>query len=94
MVCIFFTLFFTAVYIVEWFILQTIYELKKEILQFLGPKSVDYNQEQFQIKSSFKSRAGYNGVRTVVSVPFFIPDLSTFKRCLHMFIFTLLQKSI
>jgi hypothetical protein len=34
--CIFFTPFFTAVYIVEWLILQTIYLLKKEILQFLG----------------------------------------------------------
>ena len=31
--------------------LQTIYVLNKEILQFLGRKSMVYNQEQFQIKS-------------------------------------------
>ena len=46
-----FTLFFTAVYIAEQFMLETIYVLKKEILQILGLKSVVYNWEQFQIKS-------------------------------------------
>ena len=36
-------LFFTAVYNVEWLVLQAIYVLNKEILQFLGLKSeVDY----------------------------------------------------
>ena len=35
--------FFAAVYIVEWLLLQTIYVLKKEILQFLGLKSAVYN---------------------------------------------------
>ena len=34
--------FFTAVYIVEWFVLQTIYVLNKEILQYLSLKSVVY----------------------------------------------------
>ena len=43
--------FFTAVYIVEWFVLQTIYVLNKEILQYLSLKSAIYNYEQFQIKS-------------------------------------------
>jgi hypothetical protein len=42
--------FFTAVYIVEWLeewsVLQTIYVLNKEILQFLGLKSAVYNREQ------------------------------------------------
>ena len=38
-----FTPFFTAVYIVEQLVLQTIYVLNKEILQFLGLKSVVYN---------------------------------------------------
>ena len=46
-----FTPFFTAVYIVERLMLQTIYELNKEILQFLGLKSAVYNRERFQIKS-------------------------------------------
>ena len=46
-----FTPFFTAVYIAELLVLQTVYVLKKEILQFLGLKSVVYNQEWFQIKS-------------------------------------------
>ena len=46
-----FTPFFTAVYIVERLVFQTIYVLNKEILQFLGLKSAVYNQEQFQIKS-------------------------------------------
>ena len=49
-VYIFFTLFFTAVYIVERLVLQTIYVLNKEILQFLGLEFAVYNQEQFQIK--------------------------------------------
>ena len=39
---------FTAVYIVERLILQTIYVLKKEILRFLGLKSAVYNQERLQ----------------------------------------------
>ena len=43
--------FFTAIYIVEWSVLQTIYVLNKEILQFQGLKSMVYNQEWFQIKS-------------------------------------------
>ena len=38
-----FTPFFTAVYIVERLVLQTIYVLDKEILQFLGLKFVVYN---------------------------------------------------
>ena len=37
--------FFTAVYIVDWLILQTIYVLNKEILTFLGLKWTVYNQE-------------------------------------------------
>ena len=44
--CIFFTPFFTAVYIVERLVLQTIYVLDKEILQFLDLKSVVYNRER------------------------------------------------
>ena len=40
---VFFYLIFTAVYIVEWLVLQTIYVLNKEILQFLGLKSAVYN---------------------------------------------------
>ena len=47
---VFFTPFFTAVYIVEWLILQTIYVLNKEILQFLPLTSAVYKQERFQIK--------------------------------------------
>ena len=46
MVCIFLTPFFTAVYIVEWLVLQTIYVLNKEILQFLALKSAVWNQER------------------------------------------------
>ena len=42
---------FTAVDIVERLVLQTIYVLNKEILQFLGLISAVYNQERFQIKS-------------------------------------------
>ena len=42
----FFTLFFTAVYIEEWLVLQTIYVLNQEILQFLGLKSAVYNWER------------------------------------------------
>ena len=45
-VCIFFTLFFTAIYIVERLVLQTIYVLNKVILQFLGLKSAVYNLER------------------------------------------------
>ena len=48
--CIFFTQFFTAVYIVEWLVLQTIYVINKEILQFLGLESMDYNRDRIQIK--------------------------------------------
>ena len=47
-----FTPIFSAVYFVERLILQTIYVLNKEILQFLGLKSAVYNQERFQIKSA------------------------------------------
>ena len=50
--CIFFIPFFTAVYILEWLVLQTMYVLKEEILLFLGLKSAVYNQERFQIKSA------------------------------------------
>ena len=50
-VCIFFTPFFTEVYIVERLVLQTIYVLNKEILQFLSLKSASYNRERFQIKN-------------------------------------------
>ena len=49
-------LFFTAVYNQEQVILHTIYVLNKEILQ---------KNLLFIIKSGFKSRAGYNGMRTV-----------------------------
>ena len=42
-----FTLLFTAVYIVEQLVLQTIYVLNKEILQFLGLKFAVYNQDWF-----------------------------------------------
>jgi hypothetical protein len=47
----FFTPFFTEVYIVEQLVLQTIYVLNKEILKFLGLKSAISNRERFQIKS-------------------------------------------
>ena len=49
--------FFTAVYIVERLVLQTIYVLNKEILQFLGLKSSVYNQEQPYIsyKASYET---------------------------------------
>ena len=55
----FFFPIFTAVYIVVRLVLQTVYVLNKEILQFLGLKNAVYNQERF------KSRAGYNGARTL-----------------------------
>jgi hypothetical protein len=42
--------YYTAVFIVERLILQTINVLYKEILQFLALKSTVYNQERFQIK--------------------------------------------
>ena len=45
MPCIFFTPFFTAVYIVERVVLPTIYVLNKEILQFSNIKSAVSNQE-------------------------------------------------
>ena len=49
MACIFFTPFFTVVYIVERLVLQTIYVLKKEILQFFGLPTVylELQQEDF-----------------------------------------------
>ena len=50
------------VYIAERLVLQTIYVLNKEILQFLV-----YNP-WFIIKNGFKSRAGYNGARTVFTL--------------------------
>ena len=49
--CIFFTPFITAVITVERLVLQIIYVLNKEILQFLSLKSAVYNWEQFQSKS-------------------------------------------
>ena len=57
--CIFLTPFFTTIYIVDRLVLQTIYLVKKEILQYLGQNS------RFIIKSVSKSRAGYNGACTV-----------------------------
>jgi hypothetical protein len=57
--CIFFTQFFTAVYIVEWLVLQTIYVLSMEIISIV----VTNMYLRFIIESSFKSRAGYNGAR-------------------------------
>ena len=50
---------FTSVYIVERLVLQAIYALLKEILQLWG------QNPRFIIESDFKSRAGYNGARTV-----------------------------
>ena len=45
--CIFSTPFFTAVYILEWLMLQTIYVINKEIRQFLGLKfAAVTNQER------------------------------------------------
>ena len=44
-------IFFTAVYMVERLVLQTVYVLKKEILQFLCLKSAVYNLDLFQIKN-------------------------------------------
>ena len=46
-----FTPFFTAVYIVEQLVLQTIYVINKEIRQFSGLKSKVCNWERFQMKS-------------------------------------------
>ena len=46
-----FTPFFTAVYIMDQLVLQTIYVLNKEILQFFVLKSAVYIREQFQIRS-------------------------------------------
>ena len=43
---VFFTPFFTAVFIVERLVLQTINVLNKEILQFMGLQSAVYNQER------------------------------------------------
>ena len=42
---------FTVVYVVEQLVLQTIYVLNKEIIQFFGLISKVDNQEQSQIKS-------------------------------------------
>ena len=42
------------VYIVERLVLETIYVLNKQILQFFSLKSAVYNWEQFQIKSGLK----------------------------------------
>ena len=52
--CIFLTKFFTTVYIVERLVLQTIYVPKKGNSSIFGPKI-----------RVLKSRAGYNGARTV-----------------------------
>ena len=46
-----FTPFFTASFIVQQLVLQTIYVLKKEVHQFLVLKYAVFNQEWFQIKS-------------------------------------------
>ena len=43
--------FLPPFYIEERFILETIYELKMEILQFLSLKSAAYKQERLQIES-------------------------------------------
>ena len=48
---------FIVVYVVEQLVLQTIYVLNEEILQFLGLKSAVYNQKRFQIKSWLQWRA-------------------------------------
>ena len=48
---VFFYLIFTAVYIVERLVLQTIYVLKQGNSSILGLKSAVYNREWFQIKS-------------------------------------------
>ena len=48
-----FSPFFTAVYIVERLVLQTIYVVNKEILQFLSLRSAVYNLDKF------------NGARTI-----------------------------
>ena len=62
----FFTPFFTAVYIVERLVLHTVYVLNKKILQLLSLKFAVYNL-RFIIKSGFKLRAGCNGVHAVYS---------------------------
>ena len=65
---IFFTPFFTAVYIVERLLLKSIYILNKEILQFLGLNP------RFILESGFKSRAGFNSARAVyVCTIYFLP---------------------
>ena len=40
-----------CVYIIEWLVLQAMYVLNKELLQFLSLKSKVYKKERFQIKS-------------------------------------------
>ena len=64
--CYIFYPFFTAVCIVERLVLQTIYLLDKEILQFLGLKSTVYNWERFQIKNGLYWRV--YGTLTVQTV--------------------------
>ena len=63
----FFYPIFTAVYNQERLILQTTYVLKrgnsKKMLRFI-------------IKSGFKSRAGYDGVRTVIIFIYLVVDIS------------------
>ena len=46
-----FVYFLPPLYIEEWFILQTTYGLKMEILHFLSLKSAVYTQERLLIKS-------------------------------------------
>ena len=53
---VYFLPYFSFLYDQEWLILLTIYVLNKEILQ---------NNWPIVIKSSFKSKMGYNGVHTV-----------------------------
>ena len=61
---VYFSPFFTAAFIVEQLVLQTIYGLNKEILQFLSLNPA------ILIKSGFKSRVCYNGACTVQCLEF------------------------
>ena len=70
------TPFFTAVYIVEWLILQTIYVINKEIHQFLGLKSAVYNQERFRIRSGLKWRAYGTFIAVLEILTSFVSGLS------------------
>ena len=66
------------VYIQMQLILQTAYVLKSSNSSKI---SAVYNQERFQIKSGFKSRAGYNGARTVDIMQLFSLEFSIIMFC-------------